>query len=276
MDLERETQRQTYQLCRLGFAILSAALTLACVTALIAVAAPFTGAHSILIAIITSTWFRWIDAPIVWGSLIGTYLLWGRWKDAGWQRRAGLLVVMSLVDLILWFLERGDTLGLRLGEVGHEWFRSHLGQALGWAEFALMASLTGDMLAHLGVEQAPEAGRSTRTLAATGAIVWMLLFCQQTNWRKGWPLTGQRVLTLETLMLDLGSNMIWTITLIQVTALTIAAARQSSRVLSEMDREDQKDEIFRSPSDADTNLLPTPYDATADRQKNRSNHFDHV
>jgi hypothetical protein len=139
-----------------------------------------------------------------------------------------------------------------------------------------MASLSGDMLAHLGVEQAPEAGKSTRTLAATGAIVWMLLFCQQTNWRKGWPLTGQRIITLETLMLDLGWNMIWTITLIQVTALTIAAARQSSRVLSEMDQEDQKDDLFRSPSDSGTDLLPTPYDPTAERQKDRSNHFDHV
>jgi hypothetical protein len=275
MDQERETQRQTYQLCQLGFAILSAALLLACLTSIVPLAATFIGAHSILVAIVTSTWFRWIDAPIVWGSLIGTYLLWGRWKDVGWQRRAGLLVVMSLVDLLLWFLDHGETLGLRLGEVGHEWFRAHLGQALGWAEFALMASLSADLLAHLGVDQAPEAARSTRTLATTGAIVWMLLFCQQTNWLKGWPLTGQRIIALETLLLDLGWNMIWTITLIQVTALTIAAARQSFRVLAEMDREDQKEELFRSPSDAFTDLLPASYDPTAERRGDRPDRHEH-
>jgi hypothetical protein len=276
MDLDRETQRQTYQLCRLGFAILSASLALACLSSFVQLAIPFVGARSILLTILNSQWYHWIDAPIVWGSLIGTYLLWGRWNNVGWQRRAGLLVVMSVVDLILWFLDHGEALGLRLGEVGHEWFRSHLGQALGWAEFALMASLSGDMLAHLGVEQAPVAGKSTRSLAATGAIVWLLLFCQQTDWSKGWPLEGQRILTLETLLLELGQTMIWTITLIQVTALTIAAARQSSRVLAEMDVEDQKDELFRSPSDAFTDLLPTPYDPVAEREQDRSGRCDHV
>jgi hypothetical protein len=276
MDLDRETQRQTYQLCRLGFAILSAALALACLSSFVQLAIPFVGARSILLTILNSQWYHWIDAPIVWGSLIGTYLLWGRWNNVGWQRRAGLLVVMSVVDLILWFLDHGEALGLRLGEVGHEWFRSHLGQALGWAEFALMASLSGDMLAHLGVEQAPVAGKSTRSLAATGAIVWLLLFCQQTDWSKGWPLEGQRILTLETLLLELGQTMIWTITLIQVTALTIAAARQSSRVLAEMDVEDQKDELFCSPSDAFADLLPTPYDPVAEREQDRSGRCDHV
>jgi hypothetical protein len=276
MDLERETQRQTYQLCQLGFAILSAALVLACLSSLVQLAIPFVGARSILLTILNSQWYRWIDAPIVWGSLIGTYLLWGRWNHVGWQRRAGFLVVMSVVDLILWFLDHGEALGLRLGEVGHEWFRNHLGQALGWAEFALMASLSGDLLAHLGVEHAPVAGKSTRSLAATGAIVWLLLFCQQTDWSKGWPLEGQRIFTLETLLLELGQTMIWTITLIQVTALTIAAARQSFRVLAEMDVEDQKDDLFRSPSDAFADLLPTPYDPVAEREQDRLERSDHV
>lgn len=276
MDPERETQRQTYRLCRLGFAILSAALVLACLSAFVQLAIPFVGPRSILLAILNSRWYRWLDAPIVWGGLIGTYLLWGRWEDVGWQRRSGLLVLMNMVDAVLWFLDHGDALGLRLGEVGHEWFRIHLGQALGWAEFALLASLSGDLLAHLGVEQAPVAGKSTRSLAATGAILWMLLFCQQTDWSKGWPLEGQRILTLQTLLLELGQTLIWTITLIQVTALTIAAARQSSRVLAEMDVEDQEDELFRSPSDAFADLLPTPYDPAADREQDRSGSCDHA
>ena len=25
------------------------------------------------------------DTPIIWGCLLGTYFLWGRWDDAGWQ-----------------------------------------------------------------------------------------------------------------------------------------------------------------------------------------------
>jgi hypothetical protein len=58
------------------------------------------------------------------------------------------------------------------------------------------------------------------------------------------------------MLLDLGSTMIWTITLIQVTALTIAAARETSRALSEMDLEDRQDDLFRSPSESSQELLP--------------------
>ena len=88
---------------------------------------------------------------------------------------------MGLVDLVLWFLEHGNDLELRLGDVGHDWFRSHLGEALGWAEFALITSLACDFLVHLGIDQAREAGKATRSLAATGAVVWMLLFSMQTE-----------------------------------------------------------------------------------------------
>ncbi len=119
MDLERERQRQTYQLCRLGFAILSLALLLACFSSLLYLT-PFFVGRGPVVWFRQMSWSRWIDAPIVWGSLVGTYLLWGRWSEPGWQRRAGLLVLMGLVDAVLWFLEHGADLGLRLSEVGHE------------------------------------------------------------------------------------------------------------------------------------------------------------
>ena len=53
----------------------------------------------------------WLEAPIVWGCLIGATLLWGRWDHVSWQRRAGCFLVMSLVDLGLWFVDRGDAIG---------------------------------------------------------------------------------------------------------------------------------------------------------------------
>ena len=55
---------------------------------------------------------------MVWGCLVGTYLLWGRWSDSGWQRRVGLLIVMSLVDVVLWALNQSDELNLELGDIG--------------------------------------------------------------------------------------------------------------------------------------------------------------
>src|SRR5262249_46404229 len=149
-------------------------------------------------------------------------------------------------------------LALRGGDVGHLWFRIHLGEALGWAEFALLASLSCDFMTHLGVEQAAETGKATRSLAATGAAVWMLLFLQRTDWKKGWPLEVRRFHTIESLLLDLGSTMIWTITLIQVTALVIAATKQATGVLAELHLEEQSLDVFRSPSDGEPDLASAP------------------
>ena len=264
MDLEREQERQTYRLCRAGFAILSFALGVACLTTLLALPRLF-GVRALVPLLQNSALWSWVDVPIVWGSLVGTYLLWGRWNNPHWQRRAGLLVMMGTVDVVLWLLEHGGSLGLRTDEIGHLWLRGNLGQALGWAEFALMASLSCEVLVHLGVPQAAETGRATRSLAGTGAVIWMLFFCETTNWQT-WPLVFKRP-TLQSLLLDLGSTMIWTITLIQVTALTIATARQCGAVLQEMDREDDEQDPLKSASVRDRRFSAGDRGAVTDRDR---------
>jgi len=244
MDDVREQERQTYLLCRAGFWLLSCALLIACASTLISLPRRFIG-QPFLPWLQNSTWWSWIDAPIVWGSLCGSYLLWGRWNDKGWQRRSGLLVLMGAVDAVLWLIDHGQELGLRTGDFGHLWLRHNLGQALGWAEFALIASLSCEVMVHLGVGPAAETGKATRSLAATGAAVFMLLFWQTTAWERGWPLEWRRFRMIESQLLELGTTMIWTITLMQVTALTIAATRQCSAVLAEMDREDEANDPLR-------------------------------
>jgi hypothetical protein len=248
-DIERDQQRKTYQLCRLGFAILAGALVLACFDSLLVLFGRFEQGPGLLSWIYSSAWYQWLSTPITWGSLIGAILLWGRWDHASWQRRAGLLLAMNLIDLGLWFMNRGDALGARVGEFGHEWLRESLGFALGWGEFALISSLSCDYLVHLGVEHARDSDKSTRSMAATGAMLWLLLFCQRTNWRAGWPLQRQHIRGLEGVLLYHGFHLIWTITVIQVTALVISAVRQSTYVLHEMDREDEENDLLRSRSD---------------------------
>jgi hypothetical protein len=244
LDLDREQLRKTYQLCRTGFLLLAIALIPACIWAALLMVG-MLGDRRFFIWLNQLPWNDWIFTLSVWGSLVGTTLLWGRWDHTSWQRRCGLLLCMCLVDLVLWFLDRGDGPGLGEGS----WFRSNLGQALGWAEFALMASLSGDYLVHLGLGQADDSAKSTRSLAATGAVIWMLRFCEQTNWDAGWPLQ-RRNFGLQGWLLYLGSELIFTIALIQVTALIVASVRQSGRVLHEMDLEDQDHELLRLPSES--------------------------
>src|SRR5262249_6537188 len=193
--------------------------------------------------------YRWIDVPITWGSLLGATLLWGRFDHPGCQRRVGLLLEMSLADAGLWLLEHGVDVGIAPVNFGHQWLRGNIGQALGWAEFALMAGLTCDYLEHLGVEYARESGKSTRSMAATGAVVWLLLFCEHTDWRGGWPPAAHRFRSIEDFLLYQASNLIWTITLLQVTSLVISAAKMSGQVLAEMSFEDEANDPFKSRSE---------------------------
>jgi hypothetical protein len=62
-----------------------------------------------------------------------------------------------------------------------------------------------------------------------------------------------------------GFKLIWAITLIQVTALVISAVRQSTEVITEMDREDQETDLLRSRSDS-----PQPFEtASSYRDQNQ-------
>jgi hypothetical protein len=248
MDLEREQLRKTYSLCRLAFGLLSVALVIACLTYFVALFYNFN--PHLARQIVSSPWYQWIDVPVVWGSLFGVTLLWGRWDQVSWQRRSGLLLAMCLVDVALWFLDHADAMGRGDVQIAHDWFRHNLGQALGWAEFTLLASLAGDYLLHLGIQSAGESAKAARSMAATGAVLWMILFCERTDWTKGWPLQPMLRPRLETLLLHHGSTLIGTITAIQVATLLISAVQQSREVLDEIQRDDDAHDLLRSRSDA--------------------------
>jgi hypothetical protein len=249
-DTEREQARKTYQLCRFGFASYGVALVIASISAVIMLLSVFRLEQVRWIN--TLPWFQWRDIPIVWGRLIGALLLWGRWNHQSWRRRSGLLLALCMADLGLWFVARGEAMGLHGGDIGHEWLRDMIQWAMTWGRLALLSSLAGDYLVHLGVENARESDRLTRSMTVTGALIWMLFFGQQTNWAAGWPLQNRAVVNnvLETELLLHGFTLIYSITLIQVTALVISAARQSSVVLAEMDYEDQEDDLLRPRSEA--------------------------
>ena len=229
---------------------------------------PF-GGRALAVWIVNTRWWDWLDVPIVWGSLIGTYLLWGRWNERGWQRRAGLLLVMCGVDMALWFLEHGNDLGLQDSEIGHPWLRNQLGQAprMGGVHPHCRPRLRPpvaprDRARPRGREGDPFVGRA-------GAVVWMIQFTERTAWHLGWPLQDQGIRTPWTWLLYMGTHMIWTITLIQVTALTITTTRQTTRVLAEMEREDRQDDLFHSPTESD-GFTPRdsgdPWKSSRDRQ----------
>jgi hypothetical protein len=245
-DTEREQTRKTYQLCRFGFGSYGAALLVAAVTAVLVLLAMFRVDQ--VRWILVQPWYSWLDTPIVWLRVIGAIVLWRRWDQKSWHRRTSLLLALCSADIVLWIIARGEVLGLHGGDIGHDYLRGIIRQTMSWGRMALLSSLAGDYLVHLGVENARESDKLTRSMIVTGALVWLLFVCQQTNWA-AWPLQHLHRRNLESDLLLHGSTLIYSITLIQVTALVISAARQTTVTLAEMEREDQEEDLLRPQSD---------------------------
>ena len=84
-ELERDQIRKTYQLCRIGFFLLTVSLVPACILSLLAMIG-LLGDRQLFNQIVDSPWNQWVYTLSVWGSLAGAMLLWGRWDQKSWQR----------------------------------------------------------------------------------------------------------------------------------------------------------------------------------------------
>jgi hypothetical protein len=250
-EAERNLLRQRLRRHRFGFSLLGLALVIASLSTighLILFFTPLRRQFGAMFGV--PHWELYEGSVVVWGSLLGVALLCGRWPDESWWKRSGLLFLMCLVDAALWGLEHADILGVSDGKIGHEWFRHAVGTALGWSEFALIASLAGDTSAHLGEPQAIDFAKAVRSLATTGAMVWFMFFYFRTDWNPPlWPLR-ERPLDANGVMLGLGWMVLAAILLVQTTGLTLLAGRCCGRALREMAAEDKANDMLPSRSEA--------------------------
>ena len=184
-DTEREQSRKTYQLCRFGFGSYGAALLVAAVDRrdrLAGDVSPRPGAVDPRAAVVPLA--RHADRLV---PVDRSDRALGPLGPEELAAQNELLLALCLADVVLWFVARGEVLGLHGGDIGHEWLRGIIREAMSWGRMALLSSLAGDYLVHLGVENARESDKLTRSMTVTGALVWMLFVCQQTNWA-AWPL----------------------------------------------------------------------------------------
>lgn len=228
---------KAYRTSRLGFFLLASGLALVCAVDVPALVCRLMGRPAHM------QFWRWmrdsgmstlVSAAAPWTTLAGSALLWAAWDSPRWRRRAGVLMTMCLVDVGSWILDLGDP-DFRRADA---FLRYQIGAALGWAQFALLATLSGEMLEHLGEDSAAESAKSTRSLAATGAVLWVLLFFETTDLRAGWPLRPNMWMSPHAYLLRLASDVIHAICLVQATGLVAGAFRRLHQEVPRVDEEE--------------------------------------
>lgn len=233
---------------RLGFALLGFGLVIASLFTIGLILSLFLNLRQLRVLLLG--WDFPQQTAVVWLTLAGAVLLWGTWPDESWRRRSGLMLMMFLGDVVLWSVDNADRLGLSDAPLGHEHFRSSLGQAMGWAEFALIASLAAGMATHLGEARALDLGRAVRSLTIVGTAVWAAYFFLRTNWDQPvWPLR-ERPVNFELYVLWLGSTFLSATVLVQVTMLSLFAGRASAQAARARRAAQAHDEPFLSRSEA--------------------------
>jgi hypothetical protein len=249
MDWERDDFEHTarYRLCRAGFALSAMGLALMSLDTAFYLVWMVTMSPEVG-QILSSPLWKWgVGSSVTWSTLLGPYLLWGRWKEPHWQQRAGLLVVLNLADVGLWLVRHGREFGLWPHEVAHFWLRMNVTYASSWIQFGLWAGLAADVSAHLGGKANLHSKIKGQSLAMVGFMLWLLFFLDQTAWQRGWPLTPHR--TPLTPLLWIGSMMLRTVTAFQVAALCLLASRECTQILKELGSDHHALEALRSRSE---------------------------
>lgn len=244
MDAEFEHQRdglrRGYRACWAGFTLYGVNLAAASLVAVVSMLLLFAGQIPDLgyWLGIDSFDFRF-ESLRAWGRLLACLMLAAAWPGHSvWRRRAGLLLMLSIGDVVLWAVAHGEALGLADRPTPHLVFCRHLQMALGWSRFLLLASLGSDFARHAGMPRAEDFGKAARSTATTGAAIWFVYFLSRIDWAHPWPLAERR-LTLDAFHLLMASQMISILCMIQATLLTLLASRAAAKALREVAAEEK-------------------------------------
>lgn len=234
MDPDHGDQIARYRLCGAGFLVSGASLVLLVVSAGLGLLAQFSGDDGLIRLLNDPLWVVLVGLPLSYLAVVGSYLLWGRWRDRSWQRRAGLLVLLNAVDAVVGTLFEGRTLGLPVAEPPEPWLLGQATLAFGWIEFYLMASLAGEVAGQLGEPGAEDRGRRAGNLALAGLVITVLLLLFRTAWAGGRPLQPLPIRSMEVALVLLAGQALRLMAAAQVAGLCFRAAGRCRRTAREL------------------------------------------
>jgi hypothetical protein len=229
MEPGYDSQRPRYLLCSIGFWLLTVSFGLLGLCNALPLIGVINNDNRIFQVMSQRWWTLSISLPLSYMGLLGSYLLWGRWSDMSWQRRAGLMVLLSLLNSIAATLIRADDLGFvaRIEPAKHT--LSVMIDSFGWVKLFLAASLATEVASQLGRPTISEAGRLSERVALFGLALCVALTIVHTSWRDGWPLQRLPARDPFVLLGELGAVLLKALSAAQVATLCFLAAIESRR-----------------------------------------------
>lgn len=194
---------------------------------------------------------RWgliIGTPLSWSAVIAAYLLVGRWRDGGWNRRAVLLAMMNTFDVYLWAAQNSKLLGLGVPAIENSWVAYSVG-VLQWFELMLFGSLAADVAVHLGRDAAAAKEQKSRSFAMVGLSLWSLVLLIGTRLRPGGLPRFHLPLVREAYLLWSMSELTLALTAFQVMVLCMLASRECGQVLRELRKGDHEYALLKPQAD---------------------------
>lgn len=256
MDLDRVDYRPRYRLCRVGF-FLAATSSGLMATEDLGYLGYFLTFHRPIHEFLNGPGWVWVaGTAMAWAGLLGSYLLWGRWSEPHWQKRAGALVLIALCGVGCWAWQHGEMFGLVEPDgSGAVWMAEIARKGLRWGWLLLLAGLAADVSAHLGRDEAQESRASLYALISVGIAVWVFHVLNSTDWAAGWPLRPGMFRQTTWLML-LGITGLRSLSAFLVTALSLLASRECGRIVRELDLAEKGHDLFPPPSEPNWGTTP--------------------
>ncbi len=157
MDNDTEELRacrcRSYRASWFGFSLYGSYLALSVLVALAADFSMFAGGRRNIGGMLGIDSFeRHFDTFRTWARLLACFGLAAAWPgDAGWRRRAVLLLALALGDVVLWAVLAAVPLGLATEPTRHALLFDSIRMALGWSRYLLLASLAADLAVSAGM-----------------------------------------------------------------------------------------------------------------------------
>jgi hypothetical protein len=193
-------------------------------------------------------WLWGVRAPIHALSLLGAYLLVGRWDTSSWRRKSVVLLILNAIEVVNWCLNHGAPLGVPPLPEAYRWSSDLLKLGMVWVGLAIYTSLVGDLLIHLGQRDALTTSRSTCAMSWTGFGLWSLLVLSCTEWTV-WPLQPRFLSRAEAQLARMNfhiSSLLLMIILFSVTIAGLTASRECARLVRDWTRALDREDVFET------------------------------